>query len=178
MVSKEEKKEADRARMKAKRGCDKSLENNDVADSREQSQDVANSSQQSPNVADVAHAEAEADTEAIKQTSSLRSDVPRARRKQTGRSAKPQATPMSDDFGISDRVKAWAEKKGFGDLDEHFEAFRRKCRAKGYEYIDWDDALMEAIREDWAKIRRGQPQQSGGASFDGPSPAAMRRLGS
>jgi len=64
-------------------------------------------------------------------------------------------TPLPEDFGISDPVKSWAKKKGLNHLDEHLEAFKRKCRAKGYKYIDWDAAFMEAIRENWAKIDNG-----------------------
>ena len=33
------------------------------------------------------------------------------------------------------------------------DAFRRKVAANGYQYASWDDAFMEAVREDWAKIR-------------------------
>lgn len=64
-----------------------------------------------------------------------------------------QKTSMPDDFGLSDRVKAWATAKGFDGLDEHLEAFRRKATAHGYTYVNWDDAFMEAVREDWAKLR-------------------------
>ena len=60
--------------------------------------------------------------------------------------------PLPKDFEISGRVRVWAEKKGHGKLDEHLEAFKRKCRAKDYKYADWDDAFMEAIRENWAKL--------------------------
>jgi hypothetical protein len=67
-------------------------------------------------------------------------------------SRKVKTTPP-EGFAISDRVKAWAAKKGYGRLDEHLEAFLAKCKAKGYTYIDHDAALMEAIREDWAKLR-------------------------
>lgn len=70
--------------------------------------------------------------------------------------AKDRKTGLPADFGISDRVKAWAAEKGFGQLDEHLEAFKRKATAKGYEYASWDDAFMEAVREDWAKLR-GKP---------------------
>ena len=28
-----------------------------------------------------------------------------------------------------------------------------EARAKGYVYADWDQALMNAIRDDWAKLR-------------------------
>ena len=69
---------------------------------------------------------------------------------------------MPADFAVSERVKAWAAGKGFGQLDEHLESFRGKCRANGYAYTPdgWDDAFMTAIREDWAKLRqdvRGKP---------------------
>lgn len=38
-----------------------------------------------------------------------------------------------------------------------------KAKARGYAYADWDAALMEAIRQDWAGLRKapathGQPQ--------------------
>ncbi|RYF30675.1 MAG: hypothetical protein EOO23_04635 [Comamonadaceae bacterium] len=32
-------------------------------------------------------------------------------------------------------------------------AFRRKVAANGYTYVNWDDAFMEAIRNDWARLR-------------------------
>jgi hypothetical protein len=72
-------------------------------------------------------------------------------------------TTLPEDFGISDRVRKWAKAKGYGQLEEHLEAFKRKARAKGYTYANWDDAFMEAIREDWAKLR--------GRSTNGAAPA-------
>lgn len=68
-------------------------------------------------------------------------------------SKKKKATQLPADFGVSDRVTAWAAEHGFGQLDEHLDAFKRKATAKGYTYVSWDDAFMEAIREDWAKLR-------------------------
>jgi hypothetical protein len=66
-------------------------------------------------------------------------------------------TRLPKDFGIADAVRVWAAENGFGQLDEHLAAFKRKAAAKGYTYIEWDLAFMEAIREDWAKLRgRGQ----------------------
>lgn len=62
-------------------------------------------------------------------------------------------TPIPADFEISERVRIWAAKGGFTRLDEHLEAFRRKCEANGYKKVNWDSAFMEAIREDWAKLR-------------------------
>lgn len=72
------------------------------------------------------------------------------------RRKKPQKVALPDDFGISERVQAWAKKNGLSRLDEHLEAFKRKARARAYEYADWDDAFMEAVREDWAKLRGAQ----------------------
>jgi hypothetical protein len=85
-------------------------------------------------------------------------------------SAKPPPTPpkrgkrpkvpLPEDFRISDRVRAWAERKGYRQLEEHLEAFIRKATMNSYVYADWDAAFMEAIREDWAKIRKGQGKSS------------------
>lgn len=69
------------------------------------------------------------------------------------RARTPPKVPLPAEFGISDRVRTWAAKHGFGQLNEHLEAFRRKCAAHGYAYRDHDAAFMEAIREDWAKLR-------------------------
>jgi hypothetical protein len=85
---------------------------------------------------------------------------------------RPTKTALPIDFGVSERVKAWAERKGFDRLADHLEAFRRKASMNGYAYADWDDAFMEAIREDWAGVRgprngRGQPQQIGGSRAAG-----------
>jgi hypothetical protein len=74
-----------------------------------------------------------------------------------GKPAKPKRkTSISDDFSVSQRVKEWAKQKGFDKLDEHLDAFTRKAKMNGYQYLDWDLAFMEAVREDWAKIRGKQ----------------------
>lgn len=66
---------------------------------------------------------------------------------------------MPENFGISERVRQWADKNGFDRLDEHLESLKRKSAANGYKKISWDDFFMEAIREDWAKLRMGRNQQ-------------------
>lgn len=66
---------------------------------------------------------------------------------------KKKATQLPADFGVSDRVRTWAAEHGFGQLDEHLEAFKLKATAKAYTYVSWDDAFMGAIRDDWAKTR-------------------------
>lgn len=85
-------------------------------------------------------------------------------------------TPLPENFAVSDRVKTWAAGKGFDRLDDHLESFRAKCQAKGYAYADWDSAFMEAIREDWAKLR-----QMNGANGHTPpvvgTPRQRRELG-
>lgn len=78
-------------------------------------------------------------------------------RPRRARRASPK-TPLPDGFEISDRVKKWAQAKGYDRLEDHFESFVSKAKAKGYTYADWDEAFMGAIRNDWAEIRKGEPQ--------------------
>lgn len=73
------------------------------------------------------------------------------------RGARPRKTPLPEDFGISDRVKKWAEAKGYGRLDQHLESFVSKAKTHGYAYVDWDEAFMGAVRDDWAKLRTTKP---------------------
>ena len=75
---------------------------------------------------------------------------------------KKKKTTIPLDFKISDRVKSWAHKKGLHQLDQHLESFALKCKAKGYEYIDWDEAFMEAIRANWAQLKNQEPQSGPG----------------
>ena len=74
------------------------------------------------------------------------------------RTSAPKKTAMPADFGISDRVRAWAQENKHGNLDRHLAAFRISCQAKGYAYVDWDAAFMNAIRNNWAKLEPS-PQQ-------------------
>ena len=75
---------------------------------------------------------------------------------------KSRKTPLPADFAVSERVRKWATLKGYDRLGEHLEAFRAKCAANDYRKLSWDDAFMEAIREDWAKLR--------GRARDGSAP--------
>lgn len=72
------------------------------------------------------------------------------------RTKKPVRYPLPENFSISENVKKWAEEKNFTCLDEHLEAFKRKAIMNSYAYADWDLAFMEAIREDWAKLRQSK----------------------
>lgn len=66
-------------------------------------------------------------------------------------------TPIPENFGISDRVRAWAEEKRIFNLETHLAYFVGQCEAKGYKNADWDRAFMNAIRDDWAKAGDGAP---------------------
>jgi hypothetical protein len=93
-------------------------------------------------------------------------------------SKKPRKTPIPVDFGISDRVRKWADSKGYGMLDEHLEALKRKVAANDYRKVSWDDFFMEAIREDWAKLRgrslNGAAPGPDSRPVEGPDPALAK----
>jgi hypothetical protein len=67
--------------------------------------------------------------------------------------------PLPKDFSISERVRSWAHERGYSNLPAHFEAFVSKAKAKGYTYADWDEGLMTAIRDDWAKLGKGSREE-------------------
>jgi hypothetical protein len=88
-------------------------------------------------------------------STSLRSVDARSQRK-------ARETLIPDDFAISDRVKTWATKHGHTRLQERFEHFVSKAKAKGYKYADWDEGFMGAIRDDWPKFNA--PSKRNGAA--------------
>jgi hypothetical protein len=57
------------------------------------------------------------------------------------------------DFSISERVIKWASEKGHSNLQQHFDNFVSVAKAKGYKYVDWDEAFMNAVRNNWANIQ-------------------------
>jgi hypothetical protein len=63
---------------------------------------------------------------------------------------------LPSDFGISERVRRWASEHGVENVERHCEHFIGYARANGKRYADWDQALMNAIRDDWAKIGDGR----------------------
>lgn len=65
---------------------------------------------------------------------------------------KPTKTSIPNDFIISDQIKAWASKKGYKDLEQHFEYFVDAAKSNGYVYADWDAAFRKAIAGNWAKV--------------------------
>lgn len=78
------------------------------------------------------------------------------------KSRAPAKTPLPADFCISERVQRWADEKGHRHLQRHFDHFVSACKAKGYVYADWDQALQNAIRDDWAKVNVPQARGSPG----------------
>lgn len=68
------------------------------------------------------------------------------------------AVSLPDGFTPSPAVAAWYQEKGYSEpLASHLEHFIGYARAKGAKYVDWDQALMNAIRDDWAKVRTAKP---------------------
>lgn len=67
---------------------------------------------------------------------------------------KKNKTEIPVDFAVSEKVSNWYREKGYSEnITDHLESFVIKCNAKGYTYINWDAALMTAIKEDWGKVR-------------------------
>lgn len=64
-------------------------------------------------------------------------------------------TSMPSGFCISDAVRKWSEENGHRDIEAHIEHFRGYAIANGKQYADWDQALRNAIRGDWAKLNDG-----------------------
>lgn len=80
----------------------------------------------------------------------------------SARSTRSKKTALPSDLGITPELQSWADKHGYGNLDLHLESFRDKAIAKGYQYVDWIAALRNAIRDDWAGLRKSQAAQGGG----------------
>jgi hypothetical protein len=73
--------------------------------------------------------------------------------KPKSKKARSMPTTLPEGFVVSDRVLQWATAQGLaGVIGLHLEAFVSTCRAKGYTYVDWDEAFMNAVRKNWAKI--------------------------
>ena len=69
-------------------------------------------------------------------------------------SRKSPKTTLPEGFALSDRVKTWAAGEGYSGnrVAENFATFVLSAQSKGYAYSDWDAALMNAIRKDWAGV--------------------------
>ena len=66
--------------------------------------------------------------------------------------ASKRETLIPENFAVSENVRAWADEKGYDQLDAHLANFVDSCKAKGYKYRDWDAAFRGAISKNWAKV--------------------------
>lgn len=57
-------------------------------------------------------------------------------------------------FEPSERIKTYCAKRGETQLKAHMVYFVGYAKANGKQYADWDQALINAIRCDWAGIRK------------------------
>lgn len=81
------------------------------------------------------------------------SQTPERTKSKTKAPAKARATPIPEGFGISDRVQEWASANEHTRLEERLEHFKGYVLANGKAYTDWDQAFMNAIRDNWAKLQ-------------------------
>jgi len=89
----------------------------------------------------------------LNQKQELKQDIPPSPGRRSNRK-----TVIPEGFGVSDRVREYAAKHGYGHLDDRLEHFLGYCRANGKTYVDWDQAFENAIRDDWAKLNgRARP---------------------
>ena len=63
-------------------------------------------------------------------------------------------TSIPENFCISANVQKWADDNKYINLQIHLDNFVLKCKAKNYQYSDWDSAFMAAIKENWAGVSR------------------------
>jgi hypothetical protein len=88
-------------------------------------------------------------------------------------SSKASKTPIPEGFELapSPAVSEWAEKHGHQQLKRHLDHFCTVARNRNYQYVDWDRALMTAIRDDWAGIgklaKEIQESPDGHSGFEG-----------
>lgn len=68
-----------------------------------------------------------------------------------------RAMCLPENWGISDRVRDWASREGHLNLEKRLEHFTGYARANAKKYADWDQAFMNAIRDDWAKLTPATP---------------------
>jgi uncharacterized protein YdaU (DUF1376 family) len=82
--------------------------------------------------------------------------------KKEQKTPRKRGTPLPEGFILSDRVGEWAGTKGYSlpHVRANFEAFVSYAKRKGAAYVDWDEALMTAIREDWAKVGHNPPSET------------------
>ena len=107
-------------------------------------------SQGQPTGQPIADAETDAETEKTK----IYISSPSPTKKKSSRKSLLPAN-----FTISDAIKTWAKEHGYTRLNERLDHFKDTAIARGYEYIDWDAAFRNAIRDNWAKLGDESPDE-------------------
>lgn len=73
---------------------------------------------------------------------------------------KKAKTSLPEGFSLNDSIRSWASEKGHTNLEAHLENFILAAKAKNYQYVDWEAAFKNAVRNDWAKVKEsGRPAQ-------------------
>jgi Arc/MetJ-type ribon-helix-helix transcriptional regulator len=73
---------------------------------------------------------------------------------------KAAKSSIPNNFSISDSIRSWYTEQGYKEnIDAHLVAFIDKAIANGYTYANWDSAFRNAIRDDWAGLRKGRQQK-------------------
>jgi hypothetical protein len=80
---------------------------------------------------------------------------------------RPTEGPIPDDFGVSERVRKYCEQNGIHDPEKYAEILVGRAKAKGKLYADWDQVLINAIREDWYGLRKPDAAVPGRSSSPG-----------
>lgn len=62
---------------------------------------------------------------------------------------------LPPEFGehFSPAMQRWLERRGETQVKAHLIHFVGYAKANGKQYADWEQALQNAIRDDWAKVR-------------------------
>jgi len=102
----------------------------------------------------------------------------KGKRKRKRKRKRKQKFSMPEDFGVSERVKRWATEErakagvGYDRLEERLKHFRGYAIANGAEYVNWDQAFMNAIAGDWAKLNGKRPF-GGSPAVRRPAPSSQ-----
>lgn len=69
---------------------------------------------------------------------------------------KNRKTALPENFGQawSTSMQQWLEKRGETQVKAHLIYFTGYARANGKQYADWEQAFQNAIRDDWAGVRK------------------------
>jgi len=78
------------------------------------------------------------------------------RREDKDKPVKKSKSRIPECFQLSERVLKWAAENGHDRLKERLEQFVSYAKRNGKEYVDWDEAFMGAVRENWAKLPEKQ----------------------